>query len=110
MSSAMERRRVAITGLGLVCPLGTGVEKAWRALIQGQSGIVPITQFDATSFPTRFAGEVRDFVAEDYLDKREIRRNDRFIHFALAAGQMAIEDSGIDLTKEDPTRAGVIVG
>jgi len=106
----MSRRRVVVTGLGLVSPLGVGVEESWRALVGGKSGIGPITRFDASSFPVRIAGEVKGFEAEKYLDRKEVRRNDRFIHFALAAAGMALEDAGIDMGKQDPERFGVIVG
>ncbi len=106
----MSRRRVVITGLGLVSPVGVGVEESWRAIVGGKSGIGPITLFDASSFPVRIAGEVKGFDAEKYMDKKEVRRNDRFIHFALAAAGMALEDGGIDVGKEDPERFGAIVG
>ena len=82
----------------------------WRAVVAGRSGISPITQFDASTFPTRIAGEVKGFEPERYMDKREVRRNDRFIHFAMAAGEMAMKDSGLDMSKEDPERVGAIVG
>jgi 3-oxoacyl-[acyl-carrier-protein] synthase II len=106
----MSRRRVVVTGLGIVCPVGTGVEETWKAITAGKSGIGPITQFDASTFPTRIAGEVKDFQAEKWIDKKEVRRNDRFIHFAMAAGEMAIKDAGLDMSKEDPERVGAIVG
>jgi len=106
----MSRRRVVVTGLGIVCPVGIGVDESWRGILAGKSGIGPITQFDASSFPTRIAGEVKDFQAEKYMDKKEMRRNDRFIHFAMAAGTMAMTDSGLDMSKEDPERIGAIIG
>jgi 3-oxoacyl-[acyl-carrier-protein] synthase II len=106
----MKNRRVVVTGLGLVCPVGVGVEDSWRAVVAGKSGIGPITQFDCSTFPTRIAGEVKGFEAEKYMEKREVRRNDRFIHFAMAASQMALEDSGIDLATEDLERIGAIIG
>src|SRR5689334_20258260 len=106
----MSRRRVVVTGLGIVCPVGTGVEETWKAITAGKSGIGPITQFDASSFPTRIAGEVKGFQAEKYIDKREVRRNDRFIHLAMAAAEMAMADSGLDMSKEDPERVGAIIG
>ncbi len=106
----MSRRRVVVTGLGIVCPVGIGVDESWRGILAGKSGIGPITQFDASSFPTRIAGEVKDFQAEKYMDKKEMRRNDRFIHFAMAAGTMAMADSGLDMSKEDPERIGAIIG
>jgi 3-oxoacyl-[acyl-carrier-protein] synthase II len=106
----MSRRRVVVTGLGIVCPVGIGVEESWRGIVAGKSGIGPITQFDASSFPTRIAGELKGFEPEKYMDKKEIRRNDRFIQLAMAAGEMAMKDSGLDMSREDPERIGAIVG
>ncbi|HET7753274.1 MAG TPA: beta-ketoacyl-ACP synthase II [Anaeromyxobacteraceae bacterium] len=106
----MKNRRVVVTGLGLVCPIGVGVEDSWRSVVAGKSGIGPITQFDCSSFPTRIAGEVKGFDPEKYMEKREVRRNDRFIHFAMAASEMALNDSGIDLGAEDLERVGAIIG
>jgi len=106
----MSRRRVVVTGLGLVCPVGIGVQESWKALVAGKSGIGPITQFDASTFPTRVVGEVKGFEPERFMDRKEARRNDRFIQFALAAGDMAVKDAGLDLDREDPERIGVIVG
>jgi len=103
-------RRVVVTGLGLVTPLGTGVEKNWTALMAGRSGIGPITRFDPSDFPSRIAGEVRDFVPEDYIERREIKKMDPFIQFAVAASQMAMDQSGLTLPLADPDRVGVIVG
>jgi 3-oxoacyl-[acyl-carrier-protein] synthase II len=106
----MSRRRVVVTGLGLVSPVGIGVEESWSALVAGRSGIGPITLFDASSFPTRIAGEVKGFDPTKFMDRKEARRNDRFIQFALAAADMAVKDSGLDMAKEDPTLIGCIVG
>jgi 3-oxoacyl-[acyl-carrier-protein] synthase II len=106
----MSRRRVVVTGLGLVCPVGVGVEESWQALVAGKSGIGPITHYDASTYPTRIAGEVKGFEPEKFMDRKEVRRNDRFIQFALAAADMAVRDSGIDFEKENPERVGVIVG
>jgi len=106
----MQRRRVVVTGLGLVCPVGIGVEESWKALLDGRSGIGPITLFDASTYPTRIAGEVKGFEPEKFMEKKEARRNDRFIQFALAAGDMAVKDAGLDMAKEDPERVGAIVG
>jgi len=106
----MSRRRVVVTGMGVVCPVGIGVEETWQALVDGKSGIAPITHYDASTYPTRIAGEVKGFEAEKYMDRKEVRRNDRFIQFALAAADMAVKDSGIDFGKEEPERVGVIVG
>jgi 3-oxoacyl-[acyl-carrier-protein] synthase II len=106
----MSRRRVVVTGLGLVCPVGVGVEESWQALVAGKSGVGPITHYDASTYPTKIAGEVRGFDPEKFMDRKEVRRSDRFIQFALAAADMAVADSGIDFAKEDPERVGVIVG
>jgi 3-oxoacyl-[acyl-carrier-protein] synthase II len=106
----MSRRRVVVTGMGLVCPVGIGLEESWKALVAGRSGIGPVTRFDAATFPTRIAGEVKGFEPEKFMERKEARRNDRFIQLALAAADMAVKDSGIDFAKEDPTRAGAIVG
>src|SRR5512145_385702 len=106
----MDRRRVVVTGLGLVSPLGIGVDPSWSALVAGKSGIGPITLFDASTFPTRFAGEVKGFDPGQFMDRKEARRNDRFIQFALAAADMAMKDSGLDMAKEDPELVGCIVG
>ena len=106
----MSRRRVVVTGLGLISPVGIGVEPSWQSLVAGRSGIGPITQFDASTYPTRIAGEVKGFEPGDWMDKKEARRNDRFIQFALAAAEMAVQDSGLDMSKEDPEQVGCIVG
>ena len=106
----MSRRRIVITGLGILCPVGIGLDESWRSIVAGKSGIGPITQFDASSFPSRIAGEVKGFEAEKYMDRKEVRRNDRFIQFAMAAGEMAMKDSGLDMSKEDPDRVGAIIG
>jgi 3-oxoacyl-[acyl-carrier-protein] synthase II len=106
----MSRRRVVVTGLGIVSPVGTGVEEAWRGIVAGKSGIGPITQFDASTFPTRIAGEVRGFEPEKWMEKKEARRNDRFIQFTMAAAEMAMKDSGLDMSKVDPERVGAVIG
>ncbi|BDG05874.1 beta-ketoacyl-ACP synthase II [Anaeromyxobacter oryzae] len=106
----MSRRRVVVTGLGFVSPVGIGVEASWSALVAGKSGIGPITLFDASTYPTRIAGEVKGFDPSQFMDRKEARRNDRFIQFALAAADMALKDSGIDMSKVDAERVGCIVG
>ncbi len=103
-------RRVVVTGLGMVTPLGTGVEKNWEMVCAGKSGIGPITKFDASTFPTRIAGEVKDFKSEDFMDKQQIRRFDIFIHYAVASARMAIEDSGLKIDKENAHRVGCVTG
>ncbi len=106
----MAKRRVVITGLGMVTPLGIGVEKTWEALIAGKSGIGKITKFDASAYDTQIAGEVKDFIPENYFDKKEIRRMDLFIHFAMAAATMAMEDSQLKISPANGDRVGVVVG
>ncbi len=103
-------RRVVVTGLGITSPLGTGLEKNWDAVTNGRSGIGPITRFDASEFPVRFAGEVRDFPEEEYFDKKEGRKMDLFIHYALGAAVMALTDSGLEINDENAERVGVVVG
>ncbi len=103
-------RRVVITGVGLVTPLGTGVEKNWQALLKGRSGIGPVTRFEAADFPTRIAGEVKDFHPEDFIEKKEIKKMDLFIQYAVAAAQMAMEESRLPITADNEDMVGVIVG
>ena len=103
-------RRVVVTGLGVVSPLGTGVEKNWAALTNGQSGIATVTRFDASELATQIAGEVKDFVAEDFIEKKEIKKMDLFIQYGLAAADMALKDSGLEITEENAERVGVLVG
>ena len=103
-------RRVVVTGLGITSPLGTGLEKNWDALTNGRSGIGPITHFDATDFPVKFAGEVRDLSLDDFIDKKEARKMDLFIHYALAAATMALDDSGLEINQDNAERVGVVVG
>lgn len=104
------RHRVVITGMGAVTPLGIGVEAFRESLWAGRSGVGPITRFDASALPTRIGAEVRDFNPLDYLDRKEARRMDRFVQFAVAAAQMAIRDAGLDLDHVDRDRAGVYIG
>ena len=103
-------RRVVVTGVGVVSPLGTGNAKNWEALIAGKSGIAPITRFDASDLPVKIAGEVKDFVAEDFIDKKEIKKMDLFIQYSLAAAQFAMDDSGLVINEENAERVGVLVG
>ena len=104
------RRRVVVTGLGLVTPLGTGVEKTWSAICAGESGIGPITRFDASGYATQIAGEVKDFCAEDHLPKKEAGRTEHFIAYAVAAARMALEDSGLKIDGSNASRVGVLTG
>jgi len=108
--SRSNRRRVVVTGLGCVAPVGNTVAAAWESLIAGQSGIATITRFDASPFTTHFAGEVKGFNVEDYMPGKEARHMDTFIHFGMAAGIQAIQDSGLTVTDENAERIGVIVG
>jgi len=103
-------RRVVITGLGLVTPLGIGVEETWTALCGGKSGIGEITRFDASGFDTKIAGEVKDFHPEDFLPKKEAKRTQSFIAYAVAASRMALEDSGLKIDKTNENRIGVLTG
>ena len=106
----MSKRRVVVTGLGVVCPLGSTVADAWDATLKGESGIGPITRFDASAFPVRFAGAVRNFDLAQYLPPKEARRMDPFMHYGVAAGVQAVNDSGLDFDKLDRDRCGVIMG
>ena len=104
------KRRVVVTGLGAITPLGIGVERSWQSLCQGKSGIGTITRFDATDFGTRIAGEVRDFNPQDFMDRKLVQRTDRFIQFALAATRMALEDSKLTPNPSNTDRVGVAIG
>ena len=106
----MNKRRVVVTGVGIITPLGIGVEKSWEGLLAGKSGIRRITQFDSSQFPTKIAGEVEGFNPEDYIEIKEIKKMDRFIQFAIAAAHIAIEDSGLKISDDNAERVGVIVG
>ncbi len=105
-----ELRRVVVTGLGLVTPLGIGVEPSWTSLLAGQSGVRRITQFDASAFPTQIAGEVDGFDPEAFIEPKEVKKVDRFIQFAIAAADMAMTDSGLKVDEESADRVGVAVG
>lgn len=106
----IERKRVAVTGLGAITPIGTGKENFWQALIAGTNGIGKITRFDASDISAQIAGEVQDFEPAQFIDKKELKRMDRYTQFALAAAKLAIEDSKLDVEKIDGDRAGVFVG
>jgi 3-oxoacyl-[acyl-carrier-protein] synthase II len=105
-----ERRRVVVTGVGLVSPLGVGTAENWRALMEGRGGIGPITRFDASEYPTRIAGEVKGFDPLDYIDKKDVKKSDAFIHYALAATQFAMADSGLVIDESNADRVGVVIG
>lgn len=106
----MARRRVVITGLGLVSPVGNSVEEAWQNLLAGRSGITAITKFDASTFPTRIAGEVKNFDIGTYISAKDARRMDTFIHYGMAAGIQAIKDAGLEANPVDAERIGVAIG
>lgn len=106
----MQLRRVVITGLGALTPVGNSAPETWASLIQGKSGIAPITSFDASLFKTQFAGEVKDFNPENVIDRKEARKMDRYSQFSLSVADEALRDSGLDLEKEDRSRVGVIWG
>ncbi|HZX30670.1 MAG TPA: beta-ketoacyl-ACP synthase II [Rhodocyclaceae bacterium] len=106
----MARRRVVITGLGIVSPVGNTVEEAWQNLLAGRSGIATITKFDASSFPVQFGGEVKNFDIGTYLSPKEARRMDAFIHYGMAAGIQAVRDAGLDNNPADAERIGVAIG
>ncbi len=106
----MSRRRVVVTGLGIVCPVGNTVPEAWANLIAGRSGIGTITRFDASPYASRIAGEVKGFVIDPYLSVKEARRMDTFIHYGIAAGTQALQDSGLEVTPANAERIGVNIG
>jgi len=108
--SRSRERRVVITGLGCISPVGNTIADAWGAVKEGKSGIATITKFDATPFTTHFAGEVKGFNIEDYIPAKEARHMDTFIHFGMAAGMQAMQDSGLVVTEENADRIGVIIG
>jgi len=106
----MELKRVVVTGLGAVTPLGNTVEETWKNLVAGKSGAAPITLFDTTLFKTKFACEVKNFDASAYIDRKEARKMDRYTQLAIAAAKQAVEDSGMNLEQEDKDRIGVVYG
>jgi len=106
----VDTRRVVITGLGALTPIGNTADEFWSSLIHGRSGIGPITRFDATDFPTRIAGEVRNFDPLDFVDKKEARRLDPYLQYAIAGAVLAVRDAGLDTDTIDATRFGVLIG
>ncbi len=110
MGQETMKRRVVVTGLGMVTPLGIGVKENWEAACSGKSGVGPITKFDASDFSCRIAGEVKGFRSEDFMDKQQVRRFDIFIHFGIASARMAMEDSGLKIDKRNSQRVGSITG
>jgi 3-oxoacyl-[acyl-carrier-protein] synthase II len=110
MPRVSSPRRVAVTGVGLVSPLGIGNEENWRAIVAGKSGVGPITRFDASAFSCRIAGEVKGFDPSLYVEKKEIKKMDTFIHYAMAAAQFAMEDSGLPVSDDNCERIAVVIG
>ncbi len=108
--SERSTRRIVVTGLGLITPLGTGVEKTWAALCAGQSGIGRITKFDPAAYDAQIAGEVRDFDPAQFIEKKEIKKMDTFIHYAVGAAQLAVDDAGLKVAPEEATKVGVYIG
>jgi len=106
----MEKRRVVITGVGVISPVGNDAQTFWASLLAGKSGIGPVTHFDASEFPTRIAGEVKDFDPSAFMDKKDVKRTDRFVQFAIAATKMALEDARLKIEEQDPERVGVYIG
>lgn len=106
----MSKRRVVVTGLGLLTPVGNNVEDSWKNIVAGKSGIAPITAFDASDFPVRISASVKDFDATQYITPKDMKKMDTFIHFGVAAGIQALEDSGIEVTEENAERIGVAIG
>ncbi len=106
----MSENRVVITGMGVVTPIGIGVDQYWNALVAGTNGIARVTRFDVTDFRSSLAAEVKDFQPDQWLDRKAARRMDRFSQFAMIASKMAYEDAGLDTAEFNPTRAGVIIG
>jgi 3-oxoacyl-[acyl-carrier-protein] synthase II len=110
MAFSGTQRRVVVTGMGVVSPIGLSLEEFWKNLVEGKSGAAPITQFDTTEFETKFACEVKGFIAQDHMDRKLAQRTDLFTQFGLVASGFALKDSGLDLEKEDKERIGVIFG
>jgi 3-oxoacyl-[acyl-carrier-protein] synthase II len=106
----LSKRRVVITGLGVVSPVGNSVETAWANILAGNSGIRPISHFDVSEFPVRFGGEIRDFDVTQYMSSKDARKMAHFIHYGIAAGMQAFEDSGLEITESNAHRAGLAIG
>ena len=106
----MTKRRVVVTGMGMISPLGIGNEPTWEGIIAGRSGIGPITKFDTAQYTTKIAGEVRGFAPEKWIDKKEVKKFDTFIQYAIAASDMAVADARLDCANANGERFGVIIG
>ena len=105
-----SRRRVVVTGMGIVSPVGNDLDTAWKSILEGRSGIGPITHYDASAYTTRFAGLVKDFDASAWLGPKEVRKTDPFIHYGIAAAKQAMSDAGLGVTDANRDRIGVLVG
>src|SRR6201984_610213 len=103
-------RRVVVTGVGLVTPLGTGIEKNWEGLMAGRSGVGMISRFEVTDYPTRIAGEVRDFDPLDWIEKKDVRKMDLFIQYAMATAEQAMRQSGLQIDENHGDRCGALIG
>lgn len=110
VANVMKKRRVVVTGLGAVTPLGNDVETTWKNIVAGQSGIGPLTRLNPDDFPAKVAAEVKDFQVENYIDKKEARKMDRFTQYAVAASLMAVKDANLEITEEIAPRVGVWIG
>jgi len=106
----MSKRRVVVTGMGILSPVGNGLDSSWDGIVNGRSGIGPITHFDASAFPTRIAGEVKNFDPSLWIAPKDIKKMDPFVHYGVAASMMAIEDAGLEIAGHDAERIGVAIG
>ncbi|MFP6682522.1 MAG: beta-ketoacyl synthase N-terminal-like domain-containing protein, partial [Gammaproteobacteria bacterium] len=106
----MVSRRIVVTGLGLVCPVGNTVEQSWSNIVGGVSGIAPITCIDVSDFSAKIGGNIKNFDVEQYISKKEARRMDPFIHYGLAASVQAVEDAGLEITEGNARRVGACIG
>ena len=106
----MSKRRVVVTGMGILSPLGNDLKSSWDGIVNGRSGIGPITHFDASAFSTRIAGQVKDFDAAAWIAPKDIKKMDPFVHYGVAASMMAIADAGLDINEADAERIGVAIG
>ena len=106
----MTRRRIAVTGLGVICPVGNTIKAAWDNILSGKSGIRPLSHFDVSGFSTRFGGTINDFSVTDYISPKDVKKMDPFMHYGLAAGIQAFQDSGVEVREENADRIGVAIG
>jgi 3-oxoacyl-[acyl-carrier-protein] synthase II len=106
----MSKRRVVVTGMGIISPVGNDIATAWNNILKGVSGIGAVTHFDASAYATRIAGQVRDFDPEQWIPKKDVKKMDPFIHYGIAAGTQALRDSGLEVTEANAPRIGVAVG